>query len=510
MIEQLEYRVLLDASVLHLTTANMPAVAAAVSPFQNSLYGESPYYGPSVMGIADGGGLREKPVEIAMPTMLLLTSRSLPVVEAEPLAFDDVLAPRDPQASSATLGSFVQAMSGPLLPSSALFVQPSSQLALMAQGQTGGLEGGSQSGIIGSVTGGAGISDLAQSYTTSASAAETAAWGNPDAVARHLDLPGLLDPGEMSMTYEIDVDSAPQILGMSLHYAGNGGEMPVLGNVELMSPSGVPLAEIGAQPGGPANPPQSMTLYLKNAPAGGHLDIQVLAAAAGSSETAGSSATTTPSGVATAPLVGSGNWNVSFVLDVQKQDSSSLPQDAGSVLPTTGAIGTLIAAQPIQSGSFATSSSSAVPDNVPESTAVAETLPASTRVIDPSTATATTDSDSTSTEGVGFTRIATGPLASRSAGPLGPTLASIDADPTQAVDRHERALSQEIDGLAAAEMPQSGSARSARPMTKNPAPVSTGRLPSTCEATSTRWPRSQAAAVFRSRSRHRDTAGVAG
>jgi hypothetical protein len=45
-------------------------------------------------------------------------------------------------------------------------------------------------------------------------------------------------------------------------------------------------------------------------------------------------------------------------------------------------------------------------------------------------------------------RIATGPLAARSAAPLGPMLATVLADPAPPVDRHERALSQVIDGLA--------------------------------------------------------------
>jgi hypothetical protein len=42
-------------------------------------------------------------------------------------------------------------------------------------------------------------------------------------------------------------------------------------------------------------------------------------------------------------------------------------------------------------------------------------------------------------------RVATGPLASRSAGPLGPLLATVVADPAPPVDRHERAFSQTLD-----------------------------------------------------------------
>ena len=459
MIEQLEYRVLLDAGALAVITPNMPAVTAEVSPFESGSYGPAPIYGSSILDIATEGGLRERPVDVVMPTMLLLTSRSTPSAEAVPL--DDVLAPRDPNETSANVGVFTQEMSGPSLPSSALYVEPSSsQLALTSEDQTASFADGRVSGVGGAGISGTGIADIAQAYTTSAT--ESAATWDSDAAARHLDLPGILGPDQTSMTYEIALDSAPQILGMSLHAASNGGEMPVLGNVELMSPAGVPLAELGPQPGGSAIPPQSMMLYLKNAPAGGHLDIQVLAAAS-SAESSDSSTATTASSVATAPLVGSANWNVSFVLDVQKQDSSSLPQDAGgSVLPSFGAIGTLVVATPIQSGAFSTSASAATTE-VPEESAVTEALPTSTRVIDASTATAETDAESTPTDGIGFTRIATGPLASRSAGPLGPTLASIDADPTQAVDRHERALSQEIDGLAAADLPQSGSARSGVP-----------------------------------------------
>ena len=65
------------------------------------------------------------------------------------------------------------------------------------------------------------------------------------------------------------------------------------------------------------------------------------------------------------------------------------------------------------------------------------------------TTTATTDSTEPPSESFdGFNlRVLTGPLASRTAGPLGPTLASIDAEATQQVDRHERAPSQLIEGL---------------------------------------------------------------
>lgn len=42
-------------------------------------------------------------------------------------------------------------------------------------------------------------------------------------------------------------------------------------------------------------------------------------------------------------------------------------------------------------------------------------------------------------------RMPTGPLASRSAGPIVPALAVVDSDPTPAVDRHELALLQDLD-----------------------------------------------------------------
>src|SRR5262249_30801046 len=48
-------------------------------------------------------------------------------------------------------------------------------------------------------------------------------------------------------------------------------------------------------------------------------------------------------------------------------------------------------------------------------------------------------------------RVTTGPLASRSAAPLGPVLATVLDDPAPAVDRHERALFQAIDDLGSEE-----------------------------------------------------------
>src|SRR5262249_54254173 len=55
-------------------------------------------------------------------------------------------------------------------------------------------------------------------------------------------------------------------------------------------------------------------------------------------------------------------------------------------------------------------------------------------------------------------RVTTGPLASRSAAPLGPVLATVLVDPAPPVDRHERALSQAIDGVAS-EMDEGAAAR---------------------------------------------------
>ena len=54
-------------------------------------------------------------------------------------------------------------------------------------------------------------------------------------------------------------------------------------------------------------------------------------------------------------------------------------------------------------------------------------------------------------------RVPTGPLASRGGGALGPTLALVDAEPTQPVDRLERALSQDIVGLGAGDDEQTAS-----------------------------------------------------
>ena len=52
-------------------------------------------------------------------------------------------------------------------------------------------------------------------------------------------------------------------------------------------------------------------------------------------------------------------------------------------------------------------------------------------------------------------RLATGPLAARAAAPIGPNLLTVMLDPVPAIDRHERALSQEIADNDADDGPES-------------------------------------------------------
>ena len=136
------------------------------------------------------------------------------------------------------------------------------------------------------------------------------------------------------------------------------------------------------------------------------------------------------------------NFNVSFVLEVQRQDLATPTQDTAAGSSGSLSIGTLIVAPTPQSGS-----SVAPVDSTAD--APAETTPEVDQVASTTATVATTETAEQPADSFdGFNvRVLTGPLASRTASPLGPTLASIDAEATQEVDRHERAMSQEIEGI---------------------------------------------------------------
>ena len=178
------------------------------------------------------------------------------------------------------------------------------------------------------------------------------------------------------------------------------------------------------------------------------------AAAGTTSATAGTTsaaAGTTTAAAGTTAVAQATTLNVPFMLDVQRQESGAQSQETGSSISSPATIGTLIVAGLPQVSSSQTWTSS-TPAAEPADNA-ALTADVSTTAV-AATAPPTSDPIPDALDGFNV-RVSTGPLASRSASPLGPTLASVDGEATQAVDRHERAMSQEIDGLGSDDGEQS-------------------------------------------------------
>lgn len=256
---------------------------------------------------------------------------------------------------------------------------------------------------------------------------------------RHVDVQGILDPTHDIMTVDIPVGPMTQQLGVTVR-PGPGmpaGDAPVLTGLTLEDRDGDTLAELG-----PVLNPQTngqsaaITVSLNGAPVGGNLVVQISAPRGASL----SSSALTSGGTSVSALF-------PFLMDIQRQDAAASGSLGGlgaleSALQggARAGIGTLTwtaTSQDDQTGSSDTSSSNE-PAAAPESQAV----------VDPGSTILAGDESAADWDGAADLsgRVAAGPLASRSAAPLGPDLLSVLLDPTPTVDRHERGLFQAIDG----------------------------------------------------------------
>ncbi len=262
---------------------------------------------------------------------------------------------------------------------------------------------------------------------------------------KRLDLTGTLDPGETAMTFQIPVAGMNDALGLNLDQTGGtGGMVPVFGQMELLNPSGTTIEQASPPAGAGTNMLQALTVLLHNATTNSRLQIQVVAAEP-SSGAIGSSPGT-EAGTTAAPSQNT-NFNVSFVLEIQRQDLVSPTQETTGSVPTSFSVGTLIVGSSPQSGSSVGTFAGTTEAPVESTTAEEQVAPTAAVA---ASATEPAEPTSESFDNFNF-RVLTGPLASRTASPLGPTLASIDAEATQPVDRDERAMSQEIKGLPSLE-----------------------------------------------------------
>jgi hypothetical protein len=127
-------------------------------------------------------------------------------------------------------------------------------------------------------------------------------------------------------------------------------------------------------------------------------------------------------------------------LDVQRQDEQGTAQSLAPAAQGPVSIGTLVIPSTSQGGDAPLPPITVV---MPDATAGALVNQAPAVV---AAAGMMADDLVAAASGVLDVGVSTGPLASRSAAPLGPILGAADADPVPPVDRHERGLFQEIAG----------------------------------------------------------------
>jgi hypothetical protein len=238
------------------------------------------------------------------------------------------------------------------------------------------------------------------------------------------------------MTLVIPVSPATQAVGVSVRpsWELNSGLAPIVNRMVLLDRDGATVAEVDNLEGPRAGTPASaVTVALQDAPLGGSLLVQV------------SVPSVSQAGTTTVLDPAHGSPDLPVIVDVQRQDAAIV---SAPVLPSTGSGGAM-AGLPRGGTTVPAPSASSWPAASPwsEGAANPQSLPVADQAQGQTALEEETGSDIESGE-VWATRVATGPLASRQAAPLGPTVATVLADTAPPVDRHDRALSEAIDGLA--------------------------------------------------------------
>lgn len=255
---------------------------------------------------------------------------------------------------------------------------------------------------------------------------------------RHVEVVGSLDEGHDYLTVQIPVGPTTRELGLSIQgeTGTNAGQGPVLGQMSLVDRDGDTLARLGPIEGSPGSgPSDAVTLALDDVPVGGTLLVQIAAPAG---VTGGMTSARTNASTASA-------WTLPFVMDVQRLESAA----SGTSAAASSLVGTIATSSQTRIGALA-GASDPQDQGSPEGGAEADAGAGNavvTTAIDPGEATQAADESSgveTASPADLSGRLATGPLAGRTAAALGPNLSSLMLDPAPAIDRHERALSQEI------------------------------------------------------------------
>jgi hypothetical protein len=257
--------------------------------------------------------------------------------------------------------------------------------------------------------------------------------GIPD--TRHVEIESTLNGPLGSETFVIPIGEGTQSLDLSLHgLPGEApGDAPILDGMMLINREGDPISQFGPMWGPQASPPQmrSVSVSFASAPEGGNLVVQI----------------SVPSNISSEGTLSTSDSPLSFLLDIQRQDTGNSPTlGAGFYLagPISGTVRSGITALTTSTMSTQGSNSSSSTD--PTSNLGTESDANALPFVGDEGDVILADSESGEDFSGGFNvRVSSGPLASRSASPLGPALATILSDLAPPVDRHERALSQSID-----------------------------------------------------------------
>lgn len=272
---------------------------------------------------------------------------------------------------------------------------------------------------------------------------------------RHVQVDGSLTADQNSTTIVVPVSATTQAVGFSVvdASAGRPSERLQVDHVTLVDSDGIAVADVGPLVNPQTNVPTSaVTVALAHAPVGGSLIVQISGPLIASTATASGWANSGASGT-----------TIAYVVDVQKLEAGVIGSGAGvdaasSQGGATATAGTTLGALNWTSG--------AETDTIAASLAGAPALEGRAPTTAPGAGDAAladgepAGSDATLADLGG--RVTLGPLASRTAAPLGPSLATLAANPAPSVDRYERALSQEIDehdaetGAVAANRPGRG------------------------------------------------------
>jgi hypothetical protein len=254
-------------------------------------------------------------------------------------------------------------------------------------------------------------------------------------VERYAEVHGTLAPEHPSITIQVPVSVTTGSVGLSVRPAGletDLGELPVVEGLVLVDVRGETVDQVALESGQGQPPAQSVNVLLHDPPAGGRLLVQIATSSASQAIQTGTSSGSSPDRASA----------VSFVLGVQRQDVESAQQDSA---PAQGqvVVGTVLISSSAETALSALDSESPIP--TAGGTTGFSTDSEGLVSWAPETVTNELVPDASASFNV---RLPTGPFASRTAGPVGPIAAISESDLTPAVDRHERGLFQEIDGLS--------------------------------------------------------------